>query len=250
MTATPRHLRRRRQDQGRRSRRGPRLDGRRGALRPGVPPPRLRRGRRAGTCSPTTRCWSWPSTRSTSPRPSSSSSPTTTASSSSTTPPRSSAAGTGWPSDRQRPTHRLRARATAPMRRAVAFAGNIKDSKQRRRAVPRDRRGATHARPTEDDGQLPRVRGRARRRHLQRPRAQRRCSTGSRRTPGREHLPHPHQRPLPVRRRRRPGAGRGDVPHPAQVRRRHRPVGRPGHAPGRGQEVRLHHPARSASRPA
>ena len=61
-------LRRLVQDEGRRGGRGPRVDGRRRVLWPGVPPARLRRGRRARACSPTTRCWSSPSTRSPCPR--------------------------------------------------------------------------------------------------------------------------------------------------------------------------------------
>ena len=90
---------------------------------------------------------------------------------------------------------------------------------------------------------------RARRRHLQRPRAQHAASTGSRRRPSRQHLPHPDQRPLPLRGRRRPGARRGDVPVAAQVRRRHRPVGRPGDAQGARARSSATSSCRSASRP-
>ena len=59
-----------------------------------------------------------------------------TASCSSTMPPRSSAAGTGWPSSRPTPTAPASHADAAPMRRAVAFAGDIKDSKKIARAVP------------------------------------------------------------------------------------------------------------------
>ena len=128
------------------------------------------------------------------------------------------------------------------MRRAVAFSRSIKDSKAFVEQFAQIVAGL-QARRTPTTTDLLELRSRPRRRHLQRPAPQRTCSTGSRPTSPSQHLPHPLQRPLPVRRRRRPRAGRRDVPQPPQLRHRRRPVRRPRHAPGRGQAVRLHHPA-------
>ena len=61
------------------------------------------------------------------------------------------------------------------------------------------------------------------------------------------HLPHPLQRPLPVRRRRRARPGRGAVPQPAQLRRRRRAVRRPGDAQGRRARSTATSSCRSAS---
>ena len=49
-------------------------------------------------------------------------------------------------------------------------------------------------------------------------------------------VPDPVQRPLPLRRRRRPRAGRGAVPAPPQLRRRRRPVRRPRDAQAPGKD--------------
>ena len=113
-----------------------------------------------------------------------------------------------------------------PMRRAVAFAENIKISQKVARLfeVVSDQLEADS-----DDEQPLRVRGRARGRHLQRARtqpapglAQGRPSRGLQRLPG------PVQRPLPLRRRGRTRARRGAVPQPAQLRGRCGAVGRAG----------------------
>ncbi len=63
------------------------------------------------------------------------------------------------------------------------------------------------------------------------------------------HLPHPQQRPLPLRGRRRARARRGPLPHAAQLADRRGAVRRPRDAEGAGQEARLHrapgrHPGR------
>ena len=251
MTATPRIYDDDVKAKAERARRGPRLDGRRdrssgrsstgsGSARPS-----------SAACSPTTRCWSWPSTRSPSPDRSSSSSPT----SNDELQPRRRR------QDRrllERPgqTRRQRPDGTGfdagrrPMRRAVAFAGDIKASKQLADAVPRRSSTPTQRRRPEDDDEPPLTcEVRARRRHLQRPASATRSSTGSRRRSADGELPDPDQRPLPVRGRRRAGLDAVMFLHPRKsVVDVVQSVGRVMRQ-RRGQGVRLHHPARSASPP-
>lgn len=111
------------------------------------------------------------------------------------------------------------------------------------RGVPRVGRTGAGGR---DGGQKPRPRaGGPRRRHHGCPRTQHPPGLAQ----GRAHrgqLPGAHQRPLPVRGRRRARAGCGHVPHPARQPGRRRPVGGPSDAQGpiRSEEARLHHPAR------
>ena len=132
---------------------------------------------------------------------------------------------------------------TAPMQRAVAFAGNDQGLPAGRADVHRDHRALrAQCRPRGGRRPAAALPGAPRRRHLQRARAQRASRLAQGRAGGRL-LPDPHQRPLPVRRRRRARSRRGDVPVTTQVDRRHRAVGRPGDASGRRQAVRLHHPA-------
>jgi hypothetical protein len=85
----------------------------------------------------------------------------------------------------------------------------------------------------------PALRGRARRRqHERHPEGgEDRLAQG--RGAGR-HLPHPEQRALPLRGRRRARARRGAVPDPAQLAGRRGAVGGPRHAQRAGQEARLH----------
>ena len=65
----------------------------------------------------------------------------------------------------------------------------------------------------------------------------------------RQHLPHPLQRPLSVRRRGRARARRRAVPQPAQQRDRRRPVRRPRDAPGRRASATATSSCPSASPP-
>ena len=64
----------------------------------------------------------------------------------------------------------------------------------------------------------------------------------------RRRLPHPIQRPVPVRRHRCPGARRGALHEPAQLPGRHRAGRGPRHAQGRRQGVRLHRAPRRRAR--
>ena len=131
---------------------------------------------------------------------------------------------------------------TTPMKRAVAFARSIADSK----AITANFNAIVDAYEDADEDVLA-LRSRPRRRHLQRaaPQPAARLAQAG---PGTGERPHPVQRALPVRRRRRAEPGRGAVPAPAQLGRRRRPVRRPGHAPRRREVVRLHHPARRRPR--
>ena len=121
---------------------------------------------------------------------------------------------------------------TAPDAPGVAFAGNIKDSKRVEELFHRvtdyyvaatEPGGRTASSPLKCSVQHVDGTFNALERNTQA-----RLAAGG---AGRGHLPHPHQRPLPVRGRRRARTRRGDVPVAAQVGRRHRPVRRPRHAP-------------------
>ena len=182
MTATPRVFDEDGQGQGRRGRRGAGVMDDEERLRAGVAPARLRRGRRARTCSPTTRCWSWPSTRSTSREH---------------VPAASGRRRRRDPARRRRQARRLLERPgqelgrrrrheasaadTAPMRTAVAFAGNIKALQAARgcspvhRALRRPRADRRRRGPAATAGP-----GAARRRHVQRRSSATRSWPGSR----------------------------------------------------------------------
>jgi predicted helicase len=124
---------------------------------------------------------------------------------------------------------------SSPMRRAVAFARNIKESKKlaadfelvgRQLLVNRGETEAPALKLEADhvDGTF----------NVLERSVQARLAQGRRHRHGRRrrHLPDPLQRPLPLRRRRRPLPGRGPVPEPAQLPGRRRPVRRPRHAQG------------------
>ncbi len=90
----------------------------------------------------------------------------------------------------------------------------------------------------EDSRRRPALRSRARGRHHERRAEGREAHLAQGRAAG-EHLPHPQQRPLPLRRRGRARAGCSALPHPAQLAGRCRPVRRPRHAPHAGWQKKL-----------
>ncbi len=140
-----------------------------------------------------------------------------------------------------------------PMKRAVAFCQVIEVSKGAKThkvsskniakmfksvvEAYQEHRGRQHCRHVG-------LRGRARGRQHERQREGRKTRMAEGRTSSR-HLPHPEQRALPVRRRRRACAGRRALSHPAQLPSGRGAVRGPRHAKRAGQEAWLCDPARS-----